>query len=108
MRRPIILCCLCCHRVLHLRFDEELQDVGVLLDLVRLVVATVNGAPSSFWTQDQVAVVEPPLHGFIHDVEPGPRLYDTPHVVLTLVGLLQVLEDTARVTDSWQVECSVY
>lgn len=91
MHRPIILCCLRCHCVLHLCLDEELQNVGVLLVLVRLVVATVNGAPGRFWTQHQVAVVEPPLHGFIHDVEPGPGLYDAPDVVLPLVGLLQVL-----------------
>lgn len=91
VHRPILLRCLRCHRVLHLGLDEELQDVRVLLVLARLVVATVSGAPGRFWTQHQVAVVEPPLHGFIHDVEPGPGLYDAPDVVLALVGLLQVL-----------------
>ncbi len=93
MNRPIILGGFRCHRVLHLRFDEELQDVGVLLVVVVLAVATVTGIGGGLGAQHQVAVVEAALHGFIHDVEPGPRLYDTPDVVLTLVGLLQVLED---------------
>lgn len=91
MHRPIIPCCLCCHRVLHLCLDEELQDVCVLLGLVGLAVATVSGVSYGFWTQHQVAVVEATLHGFLHDVEPGPRLYNATDVVLTLVGLLQVL-----------------
>lgn len=89
---PIIRCCFGCHRVLHLRLDEELQNVGVLLVLIGLAVATVTGVASGLWAQHQVAVVEATLHGFIHDVEPRPRLHNAPHVVLALVWLLQVLE----------------
>lgn len=94
--RPIMLCSLLRHRVLHLRFDEELQDVGVLLVLAGLVVAAVAGVTGGLRAQHQVAVVEATVHGFIHDVEPGPRLDDTPDVVLALVGLLQVLQNTAK------------
>lgn len=104
MNRPIILCGFCCHRVFHLRLDEELQDVGVLLVLVLLTVAAVRGIAGSLWAQHQVAVVEATLHGFIHDVEPGPRLHDTHHVVLALVGLLQVLENTTRLTETCSIK----
>jgi len=92
VNRPVALCRFCCHRVVHLRLDEELQDVRVLLVLVGLAVATLSSIAGGFRTQHQVAVVEATLHSFIHDVEPGPRLHHAPDVVLTLVGLLQVLE----------------
>lgn len=92
MNCPIILRRLCRHRVFHLRLDEELQDVSVLLVLVLLTVAAVSGNAGRLRAQHQVAVVEATLHGFIHNVEPGPRLHRASHVVLALVGLLQVLE----------------
>lgn len=101
VNRPIIPCGFCRHRVLHLRLDEELQDVGVLLVLGLLTATAVGCVSGGLWTQHQVAVVEATLHGFVHDVEPGPRLHDTPYVVLALVGLLQVLENTTRFTETW-------
>lgn len=103
VNRPIILCGLRCHCVFHLRFDEELQDVGVFLVLVLLTVAAVNGVAGGLRAQHQVAVVEATLHGLIHDVEPGPRLYDPPDVVLALVGLLQVLEKTSTLIETWDL-----
>ncbi len=100
MNRPIILCSFRCHRVLHLGFDEELQDVGVFLRLVLLVVAAVSGG-GRLRAQHQVAVVEATLHGFIHDVEPGPRLHPPSNVVLALIRLLQVLKHTGALKHTW-------
>jgi len=88
------------HVVVHLRLDEELQDVGALLVVVVVVLVMVvvvvpeAAATAVLRAQHQVAVVETAMHGFVHDVEPGPRLHDPPGVVLALVGLLQVLGDT--------------
>lgn len=100
MNRPVVLRRLRRHRVLHLRLDEELQDVRVLLVLVGLAVAAVTGVGGGVRAQHQVAVVETTLHRFVHDVEPRPRLHHAPQAVLALVRLLQVLEETRRFTDT--------
>lgn len=93
-----------CHRIFHLRLDEELQDVGVVrvleaiaqlrgtaddVDVVVAVVVVVVAA--DLGAQNQIPVVQAALHGILHDVEPGPRLHHALHAVLALVGLLQVL-----------------
>lgn len=91
MDHPVVMGGFSGRRVLHLRLDEELQDVVVLLALVD--GAAVSGAAAAaLGTQDQAAVVEAALGGLIHDVEPGPRLHHAAHAVLALVLLLQVLQ----------------
>lgn len=101
MNRPIILCRLRRHRVFHLRLDEELQDVGVLLVLVLVAVAAlccvvVAATAGALRAQHQVTVVQATLHGLVHDVEPGPRLHHPHHAVLALIGLLQILQHKSR------------
>lgn len=119
MNRPIILCRLRRHRVFHLRLDEELQDVGVLLVLVLVAVAALGcvvvvvvvvATAADLWAQHQVTVVETTLHGLVHDVEPGPRLHHPHHAVLALIGLLQILQrknetnmDQQQYSDHFQI-----
>lgn len=97
MNHPFVLCGFCRPCVFHFCLDEKLQDVGVLLVLVLLSDAAVSGIPAGcLWTQHQVTVVEATLRGFIHDVEPWPRLHHTTDVVLPLVLLLQVLDKSKK------------
>jgi len=92
-------------RVLHLRLDEELQDVRVLL--VTVAVARRRGPRGQSvmigrrvggggGAEDQVTVVEPALHGIVHDVEPGPGVLRAARALVALVGLLQVLGQTGH------------
>lgn len=82
-----------CHRVVHLRFDEKLQNVRVFLVLARLVVSAVAGVNRRVRTEHKVAVEEPAVHRLLHHVEPGPG-FDHSCDVLPLVRLLQVLGRT--------------
>lgn len=90
MDRPPIVGGLLRRRVVHLRLDEELQDVSVLLVVGPEASPTAAGGVvgGSLRAQHQAAVVEAAVHGFIHDVEPGPRLHRPPNAVLALVRLL--------------------
>lgn len=91
MNHPIILCSFRRHCILHLCLDEEFQDVVVFLALVN--VATVSSITThGLRTQYQATVVQTPLRGFIHDMEPGPRLHHTTYVILSLILLLQILD----------------
>lgn len=95
MGHPFVLRHLCSDRLLHLRLDEKLQDVRVVLVPAGWSVATVTSEGDAdvvvLWAQNQIAVVESSLHGLVHDVEPGPGLDHSTKVLLILVWLLQVL-----------------
>lgn len=90
MNHPVLLCRFCRRRLLHLRLDEELQNVVVLLALLHVATERRVGT-AGLGAQHQGAVVEAPLRGLVHDVEPGPRLQRAACAVRALVLLLQVL-----------------
>lgn len=90
MNHPSLLCSFCRHGILHLRLDEEFQNVVVFLALVNVATVGCVSTPG-LGVQHQVTVVEAPLCGLIHDMEPGPRLHHPACTILSLVLLLQVL-----------------
>lgn len=90
MNHPILPCGFRRHGVLHLRLDEEFQNVVVFLALVD-VAAVRCDSTAGLGAQYQATVVQASLRGLVHDVEPGPRLHHATRAVLALVLLPQVL-----------------